>query len=131
MKFITLCLALFTAVSLASPFVKPSEPHGLVVFNVNHSAHDIFPVSLYAIDGKQVITRQNAVWLSPGKHTLNVSSTINLTARSNVVTATQKRLNRKKNIIEIDVKEGKKYYVGMDASDNSSNKWRPVVWKVK
>ncbi len=71
------------------------------------------------------------MWLSPGKHTIKVNSKINLTARSGVVTARQKITNFKNKSIEIDVKEGKKYYVGYDASDNNSNNWQPIVWNVK
>ncbi len=129
-KFLPI-LILFTSISLSAPFVKPSEPHGMLIFNVSHATQDVFPVSLYSIDGKQVITRQNAVWLSPGKHTIKVNSKINLTARSGVVTARQKITSFRNKSIEIDVKEGKKYYVGYDASDNNSNNWHPVVWKVK
>ncbi len=131
MKTTLLTLILLTSISYSSPFVKPSEPHGLLVFSVSHSSQDVFPVSLYSIDGKQVITRKNAVWLAPGKHTIKVRSTIDLTARSGFVTARQKNNSTKNKALEIDVQEGKKYYIGYDASDDNSNNWKPVVWKVK
>jgi hypothetical protein len=129
-KIILILLTLCSLNVFSSPFVKPSEPNGMLIFNVSHSTEDVFPVSLYSIDGKQVLTRNNAVWLSPGKHTIRVNSKIDLTGRSAVVTA-RKKNNSKNKAIEIDVKEGKKYYVGYDASDDNSNNWQPIVWKVK
>ena len=103
----------------------------MLVFSLSHASQDVFPVSLYSIDGKQVITRKNAVWLSPGKHTIKVNSNVDLTARSGFVTARQKNNSFDNKAFEINVKEGKKYYIGYDASDNNSNNWQPVVWKVK
>lgn len=130
-KIILILLTLCSLNVFSSPFVKPSEPNGMLIFNASHASQDVFPVSLYSIDGKQVLTRNNAVWLSPGKHTIRVNSKIDLTGRSGVVTARQKNNSFDNKVIKIDVKEGKKYYVGYDASDNNSNNWQPIVWKVK
>ncbi len=122
---------LIDAVS-ANPFVKPSQPSGILDLATNHQSKNIFPVSLYEVDGKQIIKRTNAVWLSPGKHSLKVTSIVNLSQRSTGMTTRQKSNPAKNhNTLEISVEDGKTYYIGYDASDRNPNKWKPVVWKVK
>ena len=129
---ITLVLVLFSSIIFANPFVKPSEPNGMLNFSQQHPSKDIFPVSLFAIDGKQIIERKNAVWLKPGTHTLRFRAAINLDQRSKTQIKRQKQVSpRKNNSLEIDVQEGKMYFVGYDTSERDPNLWRPVVWKVE
>ena len=125
-------LLLFSMQLIASPFVKPSEPSGILKLNQSHPSADIFPVSIFSVDGKQVNIRNNAVWLTPGNHTIRVHSTINLDSRSSALITRQKANNAKQNnTLELTIEDGKTYYVGYDASDRNPNKWRPVVWKTK
>lgn len=125
-------LMAFSTTLIANPYAKPSEPSGMLTLNQAHTAANIFPVTLYEVDGDQVIRRNTAVWLSPGTHTIRVSSKINLDNRSKFVNQRQKFNNSSKNnTLEITVEEGKTYYVGYDTNDRNPNKWRPVVWKVK
>lgn len=125
-------LLLLSTIALANPFAKPSEASGILKMNTPHTSKDIFPVTLFAIDGKQIIRRSNAVWLKPGKHSIRVSASIPLDSRSKTVTTRQKFNNpTSNNTLELTIEEGKTYYVGYDTSERNPNNWRPVVWKVK
>jgi hypothetical protein len=132
MKALTLLSIIFSTVVLSNPFAKPSEASGILKMNVPHTSKDIFPVTLFEVDGKQVIRRNNAAWLKPGKHTIRVSASIPLDSRSKAVTTRQKVNNSKNNnTLELIVEDGKIYYIGYDTSERNPNKWRPVVWKIK
>lgn len=132
MKTLTLILLLLSTAVLSNPFAKPSEPSGMLKMNIPHTSKDIFPVTLFAVDGKQVIRRNNAVWLKPGKHSIRVNASIPLDSRSTTATSRQKFNNRKSNnTLELTIEDGKIYYVGYDTSERNPNKWHPVVWKVK
>ncbi len=133
MKYLLTLLLLFsTFMIVASPFARPSEPNGILRLNQDHPSENIFPVTVYQINGKQILKRNNAVWLKPGTHTIRVTSAIALNQRSKYASKRQKFNNPVEyNTLEIKVEEGKTYYVGYDTNDRDPNKWRPVVWKVK
>lgn len=133
MKTKTMIILLtFSSVLLANPFAKPSQPSGILKMNQPHPSANIFPVSLFEVDGKQIIVRDNSAWLKPGKHTIKVKSKINLDSRSKKLVKRQKVNNLKQdNTLEINIEDGKTYYVGFDTNDQDPNKWHPVVWKVK
>ncbi len=134
MKIKILVLLLLTSLIVsANPFAKPSEPSGILRFNQTHPSANIFPVTLFEIDGKQIVNRNPAVWLKPGKHTIKVNSKIDLNSRSKPVISLQKVNTRKQDNFTLDivVEDGKTYYVGYDTNDRDPNKWRPVLWKVK
>jgi len=131
-KILIITLLLIVNALSASPFVKPSEPSGILKLSQSHPSADIFPVSIFAVDGKQVIKRNTAVWLKPGTHTIRVNSAIPLDSRSRSLIIRQKVNNPKdNNTLELTIEDGKTYYIGYDASDRDPNKWRPVVWKIK
>ena len=132
MKTLLLFTSLFLSTLLAAnPFVKPSEPNGTLVLSVNHQSKDIFPVVLYEIDGKQINVRENKVWLKPGIHKIRVRSTIDYNLLNKSLVKRQKFNSKLKSALEVNVEEGKDYYVGYDASSRDPNLWKPVVWKVK
>lgn len=128
---LTLSLIIFSSLGITSPFAKPSEASGILKLNQDHPKNNIFAVSLFAIDGKQIIKRDNAVWLKPGAHTIRVSATVNLNSRSKLSIKRQKVNNKQDNTLDIFIEDGKTYYVGYDTNDTDPNKWHPVVWKVK
>lgn len=125
-------LLLTTFISQASPFAKPNEDHGILKFHQSHPSKDIFPVEIYELDGQQITTRKNGLWLKPGTHTIKVSSVIN---RDQLNHSVSTRLIKNNSFVDksltISVEEGSVYYVGYDASDRNPNQWKPVVWKVK
>ncbi len=131
MKKIIALLIFATTLSFANPFAKPSEAHGILRLNQPHPSEDVFPVKIYEIDGKQITSRDNGVWLKPGKHNIRVSAMVNTSQLNKFTTRVQKSYNKDKKILDINVEEGKIYYVGYDASDRNPNNWKPVVWKVK
>ncbi len=126
-----LLLVAFTTMSFANPFAKPSEPNGILSLNTPHTSQDIFPVSLYEIDGKNIVSRSNAVWLKPGKHRLKMRANVDLSYRSHALLTRNKSLNKNNRILDITVEDGKTYYIGYDTSNNNPNLWKPVIWKVK
>jgi hypothetical protein len=132
MKHIFLFISLFSSYTLfASPFAKPSEASGILNLSIARPSANIFPVTIYAIDGDQTINRNKAIWLKPGVHTISVNSVIDLSNRSKSLLRKHRIKKEDKNELKITIEEGKTYYIGYDANANDPNEWRPVVWKVK
>ena len=131
-KLLLLSTLIFTAILNASPFAKPSEPNGILNLATPHTSRDIFPVVINNIDGRNVPDRSNAVWLTPGKHSIRVRAVVvNLNSRSHALTRRQTKINRINRTLELTVEEGKTYYIGYDTSGRNPNDWKAVVWKVK
>ena len=130
-KILFITALIFTTIINANPFAKPSEPSGVLNLGTLHTTKDIFPVVINQIDGQNVVNRNNAVWLKPGKHSIKVSAIVDLSHRSHGITHKQKGFNQKNRDLEINVENGKMYYIGYDTSDSNPNNWKPIVWKVK
>lgn len=130
------------------------EPHGVVRVDVQRQAEQIFPVRVVEVNGNLVSADDKmALWLKPGKHTLTVrggvdfhGTTFGLTTagpttdralrsatRMDNTFGTQRTVGRSggENKLEIEVEEGKIYYIGAERSPDTDNVWKPVVWKVE
>ena len=133
--FITLITLSVTAIS--SPYVKPSEPNGVVRFNYsaigNYFGERISPVSLTEVDGERVLRRRGAVWLSPGKHTLRVEvNGANQVLGSNRFVRSQRNKNSiEQKTVDVFIEEGKIYFVGFDTRSKNPNDWQTVVWGIQ
>ncbi|MGH8403766.1 MAG: hypothetical protein ACRESO_10250, partial [Gammaproteobacteria bacterium] len=65
-----LVLAAVCAAAAASPFVgSRSEPHAVLYMNVNQSAKQIWPVKIWAVDGKLTNrSHEGVLWIKPGEY---------------------------------------------------------------
>lgn len=127
---ITLSCVAAAASAASQALVSPGEPHGVVRVDVERKAEHIYPVKVVEINGDLVSADDKvALWLKPGKHTLTVKGMVN---RSNTfgVSRTIGQGNED-NSVEIDVEQGKVYYLGAKVNPREGGRWEPVVWKVE
>lgn len=114
----------------ASPFLgSRSEPHGVLQLDVVQSARQIWPVRIWAVDGKLTSrSNQGTLWVKPGEYTFKVK-----TGKINM--ADVPGLSRASNYgdqvhdLKLTVKAGTTYFIG--AKFAASGKWEPVVWKTE
>lgn len=122
----------FSAAAMAGneALVSPKDPHGVVRVDVEKKAQHIYPVKVVEINGELVSADdQVALWLKPGKHTLTVKGFVD---RSNTFGVSRSvGQGNEKNSVEVDVEQGKIYYVGARANPREGGRWEPVVWKVE
>ncbi len=116
----------------ASPFANPNEPSAkLVLDNPPFGANQMFPLTLRAINNKNISKRDQAVWLKPGKHVLTFSDDdfhLYFKAKQNKNTRKVRQIN---NRVEITLEAGKTYYMAFDARHQDHKKWHPMVYKIQ
>jgi len=121
-------LTMFCAMAVASPFVgSRNVPHAVLYLNVNQSAKQIWPVKIWAVDGKLTNrSNQGVLWIKPGNYVFNIKlGTVNLAD----VPGLQRNAvyGQETHELKISVEDGKAYYIG--AKFAASNLWKPEVWK--
>ena len=145
--------ALLASVSLAgaadSPFLgSKSEPHGTLYLNVDQRASQIYPVNIWAVDGKLTNRDdQGVLWVKPGEYTFTfkVAKDTNVTVNKPGAIASQERVQgvnmadapglqrdsgkQEEHVLKVTVEAGKAYYIG--AKLGSRGSWQPVVWKTE
>ncbi|MHB8423896.1 MAG: hypothetical protein ACYDB9_01900 [Gammaproteobacteria bacterium] len=125
-----LLLAAVCAAAVASPFVgSPSKPHAVLYLNVNETARQIWPVEIWAVDGRLTNrSDQGVLWIKPGKYTfrVRVSRSVNLADLPGLQRST--RYGQAEHELKVSVAAGKAYYIG--AKFQAAGKWQPVVWKI-
>lgn len=122
-------LSIGCAAMAGGSFADPSEPHGVVRTDVEKTASQIFPVDVVEVDGDLVsVDDKNAIWLTPGEHTLTVRSVVDLNATFGIKRTVG--YSDGPNEVTLTVEPGKVYYVGMKALQGEKHNWKPVVWKV-
>ncbi len=130
--FIAITALAFVAAAGAdtNALVTQNDPHGIVRVDVEKRAQHIYPVKVVEINGDLVSADDKvALWLRPGKHTLTVRGQVD---RDNTFgLARSLGQGNEKNSVEIDVEEGKIYYLGARINPREGGRWEPVVWKVK
>lgn len=146
--------AAFAAISLAavaSPFLgSRSDPHATLYLNVDQRAKQIYPVSMFMVDGK-LSNRgdQGMLWVTPGDYTFTfrVARDARLTANKpgEIGTSDAERgvnmsdapglerdsgsKNDQPHELKISLEAGKAYYIG--AKLGAKGAWEPVVWKTE
>ncbi|HEX6550549.1 MAG TPA: hypothetical protein VF117_07740 [Gammaproteobacteria bacterium] len=131
-KFSTgvLLIAFCAAVAAAdTPFLgSRSEPHATLYLNVDQTAKQIYPVEIWAVDGKLTNRDdQGVLWIKPGEYTFDVrvARSVNLADLPGLQRST--RYGQMKHQLKVKVEAGKDYYIG--AKFAASGKWKPEVWK--
>ena len=130
-KIITMILMMSSFNLFAGPFAKPSEPHGILKLQQSKPSKDIFAVNVYEINGENIVSRDTGMWLKPGKHVIKMSAVVPLDQLSHSVSRAVKSNSVRNNSLEVNVEEGKVYYIGYDASERDPKQWKPVIWKIK
>ena len=123
-------LAAVCTAAVASPFVgSMKDPHATLYLNVDQTARQIWPVKVWAVDGKLSNHSDSGVlYMHPGEYTLNVRA-----GRVNIADAPglqrSASYGQDEHEIKIRLQAGKAYYIG--AKFEASGKWQPVLWKTE
>jgi hypothetical protein len=126
-----LLLAALSLAAYASPFVgSKSDAHGTLLMNMDQRAKQIYPVNVWAVDGKLTNrANQGVLWVAPGEYTFSVkvSPEVNLAD----IPGLQRNASYGQDIheLKVTVEAGKDYYIG--AKFSASGKWEPVIWKTE
>ncbi len=146
--------ALLASASLAgaadSPFLgSKGDPHGTLYLNVDQRASQIYPVNIWAVDGKLTNRDdQGVLWVKPGEYTFTfkVAKDYNLTVNKPGMIRSQERVqgvnmadapglqrdsgnSAEDHVLKVTVEAGKAYYIG--AKLGARGKWEPVIWKTE
>lgn len=128
--FAGMMLFLIAAMSVAAPFVgSRSEPHAVLYLNVNQTARQIWPVKIWAVDGKLTNrSDQGVLWVKPGEYTFDFK--LGVVKLADVHGLSRNASYRQKNHkLKLKLEAGKAYYIG--AKVVASGDWHPTVWKVE
>jgi hypothetical protein len=121
-------LAMVCTAAMGSPFVgSRSEPHAVLYLNVNQNAKQIWPVKIWAVDGKLTNrSNQGVLWIKPGEYTFQFKlGVVNLADVPGL--ERNARYGQETHELKMSVEAGKAYYIG--AKFAASGKWQPQVWK--
>lgn len=102
----------------------------LISKNLNPGDY-IYPVSLVAINGKNVVSDQLSYYVRPGEHEIVLSAVVRLD--TGLATSID-HWQEKRGHMEINVEPGKRYYLGAKYNRQESGRskdWQPVIWKVE
>lgn len=123
-------LVLACSVAMAAPFVgSRSQPHAVLYLNVNQTARQIWPVKIWAVDGKLTNrSNQGVLWVKPGEYSFDFKlGEVNL---ADVPGLSRNAVyGQKSHSLKLKLDAGKAYYIG--AKVLASGDWQPTVWKVE
>lgn len=114
----------------ASPFVgSRSEPHAVLQLSVVQSAKQIWPVKIWAVDGKLTNrSNQGTLWIKPGEYTFKLKTgAVNMADVPGLSRASN--YGQEAHDLKLAVKAGMTYFIG--AKFVASGRWEPVVWKTE
>lgn len=122
-------LLLGCAAVAAHPFASPSEPHGLLVPDMQMTAQDIYPVEIVAIDGNLIPGRKGPLWLKPGEYEFTVKLADKVDLNYVFGLRRESRIHGQ-NTIKIRIEEGMRYYLGAKMEGRNPT-WKVVLWKTE
>ncbi len=130
---LALCAVLLAGTGFAqekNPFVKPSEPHGILDFS--RPPNELVPARLVVIDGTNVSGNMSrtSFWVSPGVHEIVVAASISMEDSVGLRPNRSKESGESSKDVTIEVEEGQRYKIAGRMLDRQGN-WEPVVWKVE
>lgn len=119
------------AASAESPFTNPGPDAGQIVGSPAVPARDLYPVTVVAIDGDNILPRET-IWLRPGKYTLTVSAMITNPKGLRNSGRSNRFQEDGLNEIEVVVEAGKTYYLAAhyDGKDRRAP-YSTVVYRVE
>lgn len=111
-------------------FVGPREPHGVVTGIVNQPAKELWAVRISEVNGRRT-ERDHGVWLAPGTYSIKADGAVVDRRRTTAVGRNIRTRDRDDFNVELDVEEGKTYYLALDTSGANRSDWKLVVWRVQ
>ncbi len=127
-NFIFILTMLLTSQAYAYEFASPNEASGQIIMSTKNPAKQLFPVFLQQVNGENTDVRSDSVWLTPGSYELVLGAQVDRQYTRAI--NTMKKTNSKHKL-NIDIEQGKTYYVAFDASSQSIKKWKPVIYRVE
>lgn len=135
MKYIFIFFILFLSIVVNATgykYPKNSEPHAKVKLGYGDVKKEVQPVFLYEVDGFDVGMGGNYIRMTPGKHIIKCKSQFDLNEYTHKIPKGQSFENTvENNTLEIEVENGKIYYLGFSIKDKDIKKWKPVIFKVQ
>ena len=123
-------LVMACSLAMAAPFVgSRSQPHAVLYLNVNQTAKQIWPVNIWAVDGKLTNrSNQGVLWVKPGEYTFDFKlGKVNL---ADVPGLSRNAVyGQRTHTLKLKLEAGKAYYIG--AKVLAAGDWQPTVWKVE
>lgn len=116
--------------SLSSANARMGARGTLVSENLKPGEY-IYPVTLVAINGKNVVSPQLSYYVRPGEHKIQLSMVVRVDA--SLQTSIEHRQNVRGHM-DITVEPGKRYYLGAKYNPMESRRtrdWVPVIYRVQ
>jgi len=91
----------------------------------------VYPVTLVAINGKNVVSPQLSYYVRPGEHKIVLSMVVRVDA--SLATSIEHRQNVRGHL-DIDVEPGKRYYLGAKYNPMESRRtrdWEAVIYRIE
>lgn len=91
----------------------------------------VYPVTLVAINGKNVVSPQLSYYVRPGEHKIVLSMVVRVDA--GLQTSIEHRQNVRGHM-DIEVEPGKRYYLGAKYNPKVSRRtrdWEPVIYRIE
>ena len=117
--------------ALAAPFLGSSkDPHATLYLNVDQRAKQIYPVNIWAVDGKlSNRSDQGMLWVTPGEYTFSFKmKAVNMADAPGLARDSGDQRDQPRDL-KLTLEAGKAYYIG--GKLGKSGKWEPTVWKTE
>ena len=124
-------LAAISLAALAAPFLGSSkDPHATLYLNVDQRAKQIYPVNVWAVDGKLTNrSDQGMLWVTPGEYTFTFKmKAVNMADAPGLARDSGDQRDQPHDL-KVTLEAGKAYYIG--GKLGASGKWEPTVWKTE
>lgn len=109
--------------------VSHNEPHAIVVSTQARLAHEIYPVTVTVIDGRNLPSQRSAYWLAPGEHKLEVSAVI--TDFTGADREIYHGRDPSRGDLLVNLEAGKRYILGARMKAGDRGDWEPFVVRVE
>lgn len=129
MAVISLLAALMlSTLSMTSYGFDLSTRTTVIVTDYEKKAHNIYPLVLKSIDGKEILPTAGTYHIIPGKHKLKFAVVLNIDELKGV---TRSRHGVNPMTFEYDFDGNTRYYIGLKAASKNPKDWEVVIWKKK
>ena len=124
-------LAAISLAALAAPFLGSSkDPHATLYLNVDQRAKQIYPVNVWAVDGKLTNrSDQGMLWVTPGEYTFTFKMKAVNMADAPGLARDSGGQHDQPHDLKVTLEAGKAYYIG--GKLGPSGTWEPTVWKTE
>lgn len=107
------------------------EPHGVVTSGPSQAAKNLFRVTIVEINGERIGERHSMpIRLTPGSHQIRAAAAEIGTRPAGTLSKTYRR-QRPEMTLDLDIEEGKTYYIALQAEGQDRSQWRLVNWKTE